>query len=220
MAELSSSLQKKVDFYLRGSPFSSLPLEGTAKVKALEYLQTKALAKVKGVTAAVNEDIRRALITAQATNQPVVAAASSILGQSRLEKGAFSSSRKRATAIARNELRAARNEGMMAEGEERGIVMFTWISVMSKGSCPVCIGRHGQTHSIAVWRRMGLPPSPHPNCACGLVPGRGIPVPKAMTRTAIRKLGVAGRVFRQVKETDYLKMRKSFVRCTDRALGL
>lgn len=218
--KISPALQAKMDYYLQGNPFSGVKLPSATALHAQEFLQKKSLAKIAHVTEGVREDIRKALIMAQTTNQPVVGAASMILGQAKLEKGVFRSSRARATFIAQNELRAARQEGLLTSATARGQVMFTWICVMSKGSCEVCIARHGQTHSGSTWRGIGIPPSPHPRCACGLIPGRMATIPKAMTRTAVRDLGVQGRVFRQVGEKDYVSMKQSFIECTNQSMGL
>lgn len=211
---------KKMEFYRAGATKSlDVALEGNAMKGALEHLRTRSLDKIKGVSAGVKENLRQALILAQSTNQPLVGAASTILGATKLDQGAFSSARKRAVAIAREELRAARQEGLTIDAAKRGVVMFTWISIMSKGSCEDCKRRHGTTHTLAVWKSMGLAPI-HFQCACSLIPGRGIPVPKNTQRTQIRALGIRGRIFRQAKESDYLRMKKQFLKCTDTAFGL
>jgi hypothetical protein len=220
MAKLSKALTKKMKTYTAGSPFSAVQLGTSGQRAALDFLNEKALAKIKGVSFAVQEDIRKALINAQVGGQPAIAAASTILGQAQLEKGVFKSSRQRAMAIAKNELRAARQYGVIEEGKEEGYTLFTWISVLSKGTCPVCLSRHGQSHTYDTWLKLGIPPSPHYGCLCGLVPGRGIPKPGPLTRSQVRDLGVSGRIFRQVSERDYLKMRSTFVKCTNKSLGL
>lgn len=220
MPKLSKSLSAKMMTYTAGSPFSTVRLNAKGQQAALKFLNQKALSKIKGVSQGVTEDIRRALINAQVGGQPAIGAASTILGQSQLEKGVFRSSRQRAMAVAKNELRAARQHGVIAQGREMGYKLFTWISVLSKGTCAFCLRRHGMTKSYANWLKLGIPPSPHYGCLCGLVPGRGINKPGPLTRSQVRKLGVKGRIFRQVPEPEYLKMRRNFIACTNKAFGL
>lgn len=219
MPKLSKSLTAKMNTYTAGIPFSNVKLGAEGQKAALEFLNKKALAKITGVSQTVKEDIRKALINAQIGGAPAIGAASTILGQSQLSRGVFRNSRSRAMGVAKNELRAARQHGVIAEGRAQGYKLFTWISVLSKGTCVVCRGLHGQTKSYGNWLKIGIPPSPHYNCLCGLVPGRGLFKPGPLTRSQVRKLGVKGRIFRQVPEKEYLKMRKSFIDCTDKAFG-
>lgn len=219
MADLSISLRRKLDYYTQAGTWKTDALTGAAKEKAIEHLRTKALEKIKGVTDSVREDIRAALISAQSTGQPLLATASTIIGSSDLPRGSFATARKRAVAIAKNELRSARQVGLLEDGVEKGEVYFTWVCIFAKGSCSICIGRHGNVHTAKVWQRLGIPPSPHPGCGCSLIPGKGIPIPPAMTRTEVRKMGVSSRIFRQVTEQDYVKTRKSFIDCTNKTFG-
>lgn len=219
MPKLSKSLTAKMMTYTAGSPFSSVKLGAKGQKAALEFLNKKALTKIVGVSQTVKADIRKALINAQIGGGPAIGAASTILGQSQLSRGVFRSSRQRAMAVAKNELRAARQHGVLAQGRDMGYKMFTWISVLSKGTCAVCRALHGQTKRYTTWLKLGIPPSPHFGCLCGLVPGRGIHKPGPLTRSQVRKLGVPGRIFRQVPEKDYLTMRKTFIKCTDKAFG-
>lgn len=219
VAELSDSLRRKLDYYTQAGTWKTQALKGTAKQEALNFLRRKSLDKIKGVTDSVREDIRSALITAQTTGQPLVAAASTIIGGADLPRGTFATARKRAVAIARNELRGARQVGLLEEAKQQGTVYFTWVCIFAKGSCSICIGRHGNVHTADVWQAIGIPPAPHSGCGCSLIPGRGIPIPPAMTRTEVRKMGVKGRIFRQARERDYVKMKKDFITCTNKTFG-
>lgn len=220
MPKLSKSLTAKMLTYTAGSPFSTVALNAEGQKAALEFLNKKALSKIVGVSQTVKEDIRKALVLAQVGGQPAIGAASTIIGQSHLSKGVFRSSRQRAMAVAKNELRAARQHGVISQGRSMGYKMFTWISVLSKGTCPVCLALHGKTKTYNNWLKVGIPPSPHFGCLCGLVPGRGIPKPGPLTRTQVRRLGVPGRIFRQLPEADYKKMRANFIACTNKSMGL
>lgn len=195
---LSNHLKSKLDFYRKAGTLRPASFGGKEMTRVVKFINTTAAHKIRSVSDSVKDQVRRVLADSQANQLPFITAVNRIIGETDLDKGVFSSVRKRAAIIATNELHRARTAGMFAYAIDEGYTYFVWVSVLMKTTCELCESRHGKNKTWNTWLQLGIPPAPHVNCKCTLIPGRGIPIPRSpIKRTIIEQTGVAGRVLRR-----------------------
>ncbi len=198
MAEIpkfSDSVQKKLAFYKKAGTLSGAAFTGTEMRKLVKLIRQTSGSKIAGVTDVVRDQIRKTLSDSQANQLPFIHAVNRLISETDLEKGAFSSVRRRAASIARNELHRARAISMFGHAIDEGFTFFVWIAALIN-TCPICAPRHGKVKSWRTWMRLGLPIL-HPGCRCSLVPSpvTGIPIPQEpIQRFRVKSLGAVGRL--------------------------
>ncbi len=122
---------------------------------------------------AINDDMRdrigELLKEGEDAGRSVAATASKLLTTG-LDKGVFSSARKRAYLIAKTELHRARQLAAMDAYREAHIGLLRWIGIPDDGRiCPTCRDKHGRVYRTADLANEELPPI-HPRCRCRVVP--------------------------------------------------
>ncbi len=122
---------------------------------------------------AINDDMRdrvgEVLKEGEDAGRSVAATASKLLTTG-LDRGVFSSARKRAYLIAKTELHRARQLAAMDVYREAHIGLLRWIGIPDDGRiCPVCRDHHGRVYRTADLANDELPPI-HPRCRCRVVP--------------------------------------------------
>jgi len=196
--KLSKRLRGKLDFYRKAGTLKAAGFSGREMQRITNFLRETSSNKITAVTDLVRSQIQRTLADAHANQLPFISVVNRLVAETDLNRGIYSTVRKRAAVIATNELHRARTAAMFAHAVDQGYTYFVWISVLMQSTCPICQRRHGRNKTWESWLKIGIPPAPHVNCKCTLVPGRGIPIPREpIQRTVVRRLGIMTRMLRQ-----------------------
>jgi len=196
--KLSKRLRSKLEFYRKAGTLKAAGFSGIEMRRITKFLRNTSSKKITAVTDLVRSQIQRTLADAHANQLPFISVVNRLVAETDLNRGIYSSVRKRAAVIATNELHRARTASMFAHAVDQGYTYFVWVSVLMATTCPICAGRHGKTRTWENWLKVGIPPAPHINCKCTLVPGREIPIPREpIQRTVVKRMGIMTRMLRQ-----------------------
>lgn len=134
-----------------------------------DHIDRESLRLITNISDDMRDRVGELLKQGEEDGKSVTAIASKLLTTG-LDKGVFSSARKRAYLIAKTELHRARQRAAMDVYREADIRLLKWIGIPDDGRiCRLCRERHGRTFRTADMSADDLPPI-HPRCRCRLVP--------------------------------------------------
>lgn len=135
------------------------------RVSKLQFLYTRSFEELKGITAAMAQQMSRILADgiAQGLGPRAIAR--------QLSRGITGITKQRAITLARTEIITAHSEGQLDAFEELGIeevkVLAEWSTAGDDLVCPLCEPLEGAVMTVKEAR--GLLPR-HPNCRCAWIP--------------------------------------------------
>lgn len=198
------------DFYEgTQSQFLQSAFHAPEMLSKLELLNTRTFEELKGVTAAMSQQMSRTLAIGLAQGQgPVTIARQLVKDLDKITKT-------RALVIARTEIIHAHAEGQLDSFDRLGIekigVMAEWSSAGDSVVCERCDGMEGETMTVAEAR--GMIPL-HPNCRCAWKPTEekkkaeevGYRVPELPDTSEVKSLLTAEKTLRMATA----KIRKAY----------
>ena len=135
------------------------------RVSKLKFLFTRTFEELKGVSAAMSQQMSRVLASGIANGLGPEEVAR------QLNNTITGITRQRARVLARTEIIAAHSEGQLDSFEDLGIeevgIMAEWSTAGDGRVCPLCVPLEGTVMTIKEAR--GLLPR-HPNCRCAWIP--------------------------------------------------
>jgi SPP1 gp7 family putative phage head morphogenesis protein len=162
----AEALAENLDFYEgTKAQFLQDAFGGPEAISKMALLNTRVFEELKGISAAMSQQMSRVLADGIAQGQNPVEIART------LNKTITGITRKRARVLARTEVIHAHAEGQLDSFERLGIeevgVMVEWSTAGDDRVCPKCEAIEGEIMTVAEAR--GQIPL-HPNCRCAWVP--------------------------------------------------
>jgi len=158
------------------------------RLSKLQFLYTRSFEELKGITAAMSQQLSRVLAAGIANGRGARVIARE------LSNTITGITNKRALVLARTEVISAHAEGQLDSFQELGIervgVVVEWDTAGDAGVCPLCRPMNGAIFTIEEAR--GMIPR-HPNCRCAW-----IPAPKSKTNKKKREQ-TPGKIKRSIK---------------------